>query len=84
MSRQVTIAGLSGWLAIALGGPAAFAQMTTGAILGTVSDSTGAVIPQARVTVQSAASGQVRSFSTDGAGSYAFPELKPGPYSLTV
>ena len=66
--------------------PSAFGQAVgaTGAINGTVSDSTGAVIPTAKVTLTSAATGTERSAATNATGIYVFPEVPPGTYTLTV
>lgn len=60
-------------------------QRDTGIITGTVRDSTGAVIPQARVVVTEAAT-EVQAFGTtsDEAGRYTAPALKPGEYVVTV
>jgi hypothetical protein len=54
----------------------------TGALTGTVTDSTGAVIPNATVTLTSANTGQVRTTMTAGDGTYKFTLLPPGNYSL--
>src|SRR6202451_1565404 len=55
---------------------------TTSAIVGSVSDPTGAAIPGARVTIASVDNGLTRSVLTDAAGRFSFPQLKPGPYSV--
>jgi hypothetical protein len=57
---------------------------TTSAIVGSVSDPTGAAIPSARVTITSIDTGLTRSVQTDDAGRFNFPQLKPGPYSVKV
>ena len=57
---------------------------TTSAIVGSVSDPTGAAIPGARVTITSTDTGLTRSVFTDDAGRFNFPQLKPGPYSVKV
>src|SRR5215469_1470658 len=54
----------------------------TGALTGTVTDSMGAVIPNATVTLTSANTGQVRTTMTAGDGTYKFTLLPPGNYSL--
>src|SRR6266852_9223261 len=63
---------------------AAQAQKITGTITGTITDSTGAVVPQATVDVVNAATNARRSVKSNGQGSYSFPELDPGTYILTV
>ena len=55
---------------------------TTSAIVGSVSDPTGAAIAGANVTVTSTDNGLKRSVKTDDAGRFSFPQLKPGPYSV--
>ena len=57
---------------------------TTSAIVGQVSDASGAPIPNAKVTVTNKDTGLRRSASTDDSGRFNFPQLKPGPYSVKV
>jgi len=68
-------------LAVAL---PARAQRITAAIRGTVSDSTGAVVPGATVTVKSEETGYTRSTTTNAAGAYSVPELPVGAYIVEV
>ena len=60
---------------------AAFGQ-STASLSGTVTDPTGAAVPNAHVTVHSIATGADRSFDSDSAGLYAVPALEPGDYSV--
>src|SRR6266700_2861604 len=63
----------------------AFSQgETTSAIIGHVSDVSGAAVPNATVTVANKETGQRRSASTDDSGRFNFPQLKPGAYSVKV
>src|SRR6266851_10434558 len=55
---------------------------TTSAVVGSVSDPTGAAIAGAKVTIRSTDNGLSRSVKTDNAGRFNFPQLKPGPYSV--
>jgi hypothetical protein len=57
---------------------------TTSAIIGQVSDASGAAVPNATVTVKNKETGLRRSASTDDSGRFNFPQLKPGPYSVEV
>ncbi len=57
---------------------------TTSAIVGEVRDATGAVMPNATVTVTNHETGLKRTAQTDGAGRFNFPQLKPGAYSVRV
>ena len=54
----------------------------TGALAGTVTDATGAVVPNVTVTVTSADTGQARTVTTDAAGSYKVSLLPPGSYRV--
>ena len=55
-----------------------FAQIDTGAIVGTVRDSSAAAIPRASVTLSNAATGIKQSTTTNDAGEYQFMALPPG------
>jgi carboxypeptidase family protein len=58
------------------------AQAVTGTILGSVTDSTGAVMPGATVTMTHLGTGLVRTVVTDAAGEYTAPSLPTGKYSV--
>ncbi|WP_049961327.1 carboxypeptidase regulatory-like domain-containing protein [Pseudacidobacterium ailaaui] len=63
----------------------ASAQNVYAAIHGTVSDPTGAVIPNANVTVLNTSTGISSQQTTDSKGYYIFPQLAiGGPYSITI
>jgi hypothetical protein len=62
----------------------AHAQNERGTILGTVTDSTGAVVSHAKVKVTNADTGIVTSMATNNEGLYLAPNLIPGHYSVTV
>ena len=55
---------------------------STATVSGTITDPTGAVVPNAHVTVHSLATGIDRDATTDGAGLYAVPSLQPGDYQI--
>lgn len=61
-----------------------FAQTFRGTVLGTVTDSQGAVVPGAKVTVKNVNTGLERTTQTSPDGSYAIPELPIGTYTITV
>jgi hypothetical protein len=66
-------------------GMSAFAQtLTTGAISGTVKDPTGAVVPNATVTVTNVGTGAVRTTLSNASGEYVIPQLNPGQYKVKV
>jgi hypothetical protein len=65
--------------------PAGFAQTSsTGAIKGTVTDASGAVVPNATVEVTNAGTGVSRSATTQGDGSYVVSLLPLGTYRIQV
>ncbi len=53
-------------------------------VQGTVSDATGAAIPNATVTLRQTATGVARVTTSDGQGVYSLPNVPVGPYSLNV
>src|SRR5512141_2745485 len=57
-------------------------QVTTGTILGRVSDSTGAVIAGATVRATDTLTGASRTSSTNTVGEYIFPGLPGGTYRI--
>ena len=62
----------------------AFAQRDLATIVGTVTDPTGAGIPNAKVTISEEATGQKYEVTTTAGGEFARPALKPGIYVVTV
>jgi hypothetical protein len=67
-----------------LGSSSALAQVDTGTILGTVTDTTGAVIPGAKVTIVQEGTQVRQSSETRGDGTYVFTPIKIGPYTVEV
>jgi hypothetical protein len=67
-----------------LAGAVLWAQTETGQITGTVTDPTGAVIPNAKVTARSTTTGATRSTVTNSTGLYSVTGLLPGRYQVTV
>lgn len=62
----------------------AAAQLTRGAVSGTVVDTTGAAVPGASVTARNVATNIARTAVTDGNGFYRIPALEPGRYLVAV
>jgi hypothetical protein len=60
------------------------AQTFRGTILGTVTDSSGAAVSGATVSVKNTGTGLLRTVTTDDDGNYSAPELPIGTYSVTV
>ncbi len=63
---------------------ALFGQGNFGRILGSVKDSTGAVLPGATVNIIDTQRGPARTVTTDEAGLYNAPSLIPGTYTVRV
>lgn len=59
-----------------------FSQTTTGRILGTVSDQSGAAVPGAAVVITDVQRGTTRAVATDDSGNYAVLDLQPGVYKV--
>jgi hypothetical protein len=55
---------------------------STGALVGRITDPSGAVVPDVTVTVTSAATGTTRSTKSGSTGVYNIPLLAPGAYSV--
>jgi hypothetical protein len=60
------------------------AQSATASVTGLVSDSSGAVIPNATITLVNSATNESRTATSNGQGYYSFPLLPPATYSLRV
>jgi hypothetical protein len=69
---------------LALSASVAFAQDTTGTILGTITDASGGVLPGVSVTVKNTDTSQSRTIVTDEGGRYRVPLLAPGHYEVTA
>lgn len=63
---------------------ACFAQTQTARLTGTVHDSSGAVVPNAKVTAVNTATRVETEATTNASGDYVMPALQPGVYSLLV
>ncbi len=62
----------------------ALAQSTSGRVLGSVSDQSGASVAGATVIVTDTQRGTSRTLTTDAAGAYVAPDLIPGTYKIRV
>jgi len=58
--------------------------LSTGSIVGTVTDPQGAVVSGAKVTITNAATGQAISLTTNSAGSFNSGPLQPGNYTAQI
>jgi hypothetical protein len=59
-------------------------SLVSGDIAGTITDTTGAAIPGAKVTAINMGTGQVKVASASGAGNYRIALLQPGKYTVTA
>src|ERR1700756_3055093 len=78
---------LSIWIAIfamVLSASGTFAQTTSGELVGTVKDATGAVVSNATVTVTNEATGVAVSVQATSGGEYRAGNLLPGSYQIVV
>jgi len=61
---------------------ASFAQIDTGSIVGTIRDSSGALLATATVTATNKATNITLTTTTNGAGEYQFIAVRPGTYTI--
>ncbi|PYV08810.1 MAG: hypothetical protein DMG23_12675, partial [Acidobacteria bacterium] len=85
MSSYSKVCGLflMGSLFVALG-TQAYGQGTQSTVLGTVTDSSGALVPGATVTVKNQGTGIERSLTTNESGDYRIAGLEAGMYQVSV
>lgn len=69
-------------LALGLCAASLFGQGNTGAILGTVTDATGAVVPNAKIQITNVRTGVKTDTTSDTVGNYLFNFLQPGAYKV--
>jgi hypothetical protein len=82
MSRRRLCASLTLWLLVATF--SLHGQSITGTILGTVRDSSGAVVPGASIVLTNDETGVTTSAISDERGDFVAPNLLPGSYSVKV
>src|SRR5437763_6308373 len=72
------------FLLLVVGSQAAFAQATiqAGSIQGVITDPSGAVVPNATVTIANKATGQTKNLTTNSAGTYNSGPIPPGEYTV--
>lgn len=65
--------------------PTAMGQSaTSGAVVGTITDPTGAIVPKADVSLVNVATNATQNTTSNDAGGFTFPNVAPGNYTLTV
>src|SRR5580704_13840950 len=73
-----------GLLLCFLNASSAFAQVDQGAIIGAVTDSTGAVVPGAQVSIMETNTWLVLKTKTNSSGNYFFSPVKIGNYTVSA
>jgi carboxypeptidase family protein/TonB-dependent receptor-like protein len=66
------------------GAISSYSQVTGATLSGTITDSSGGVIPGAQISVTNTATGIKQEFQADSAGYYTAPNLAPGTYEVRV
>src|SRR5215831_14269642 len=61
-----------------------YSQAVNATLLGTVTDSSGGVVPNAKVVATEVNTSVSRSTQTNESGNYTFPDMAPGQYAVTV
>src|SRR5256714_2265474 len=61
-----------------------FGQAVNGTLLGTLTDSSGAVVPSAQITITETGTGIPHSTQSNASGNYVFPNLPPGTYTVVA
>jgi len=84
LSRLLGLTIILAVFILGVGSQRGFAQSSNGTIVGTVTDSSGAAVPKAKVTGLSKDLGLERSTVTDSTGSYRLENLGPGSYDVSV
>jgi hypothetical protein len=86
MKLKKLITGMLALLVIALLiAPSLMAQsLVSGDVTGTVTDPSGAVVPNASVTLKNSANGASRTTTTTSSGAYRFSLLPPGNYTVSA
>jgi Carboxypeptidase regulatory-like domain len=64
--------------------PASTQSLISGDVTGIVTDPSGAVLPNATVTLRNTGTGQTQQAATNASGTYRFSLLQPGEYNVTA
>ncbi len=77
-----------GWIAVLIAGTSlSFGQAISvngGSIQGSITDSTGAVVPGANIVITGTSTGFTKTLTADQSGFYSVGPLNPGPYTVNV
>jgi hypothetical protein len=72
------------WAIVAFASTAAAQTATSGKVIGTITDPSGAVVPKAEVQLVNVGTNATLTQPTSEAGQYVFPSVTPGAYTITV
>jgi outer membrane receptor protein involved in Fe transport len=61
-----------------------YGQVVNGSIVGTITDASGGVVPNAAITVTEVDTGLSRALTADSSGYYTVPQLPPGTYTVSA
>src|SRR5229473_4351379 len=67
-----------------LAASSAYSQAVNATLLGTLTDASGGVVPNAKVTITEVNTGVSRTAQTNESGNYTFPDIQPGNYTVAV
>ncbi len=84
LARMLRTHAIVGGALLLAGNVSLYAQAIYGAMYGTVTDSSGAVVPGATVTVTDVQKGTVTTATTNGSGSWTVEHLIPDTYSVKI
>ncbi len=84
MKQRIILQCLAGLLACLICATTGFAQFDTATVVGSVRDSSGAVVPKATVTLKNIATGITQNLQTDEEGNYQFNNVKIGTYQISA
>ena len=68
----------------AVGAVCGYSQAVNATLLGTITDSSGGVVQNVKVTITEINTGVSRSGQTNESGNYTFPDLAPGQYAVAA
>ena len=83
-SRRAGILLAALLISVSLSATALMGQMFLGSIVGLVSDTSGAVVPDAKVVLTNTQTGVQRTSATNTTGNYTFDSLPTGTYTVSV
>src|SRR5690242_6664983 len=83
-NRQTCVSWVLAFLLLAISATHLKAQAVYGNIVGTVTDESGAVVPNAKVTITDVNKGTAFSADTNESGNFTEAQLTPGSYRVAV